>query len=324
MTFDVSPTSVAPGVTTGARDSAGATGSGPVASRGAAIANRVGDGKEAGAQMAVISARGVPGSGIVTAAGRAGGAHTDALGRAELVGVGVGPGDPALLTVQALGVLRSVDRVVAPTTAIDAPGRAETIVRQAAPEVVVDRLPFDMSPDHADGGTGYAMRSASHRTAAQDIVASITRGQRVAFVTLGDPNVYSTFPSVAAEVRALRPQTVVATVPGICAFQVLAARAGTVLTDGVQRMALVTALDGPDHAAAALADDDCAVVIYKGGRHLPALCTLLAQRGRLDGAVVGELLGLPGELVAPVAAVGGRGASYLATVIVPPRRRAGP
>lgn len=247
--------------------------------------------------------------------------HASAPRLADLVGVGVGPGDPALLTVQALTVLRSVDRVVAPTTAVDAPGRAETIVRQALPEVVVDRLPFDMSPDHADGGAGATLRSASHRLAAHDIVASIAGGQRVAFVTLGDPNVYSTFPSVAAEVRALRPETVVATVPGICAFQVLAARSGTVLTDGVEHMALVTALDGPGHAAAAIADEDCAVVIYKGGRHLPAIHAMLARHDRLEGAVVGELLGLPGELVAPLRVVGERGASYLATVIVPPRRR---
>lgn len=253
---------------------------------------------------------------LVTSPDRADGSRL-----ADLVGVGVGPGDPALLTVQALRVLRSVDRVVAPTTAIDAPGRAETIVRQAVPDLVIDRLPFDMSPDHVGGGSGATLRSASHRLAANDIVASIAGGQRVAFVTLGDPNVYSTFPSVAAEIRALRPETVVTTVPGICAFQVLAARSGTVLTDGVERMALVTALDGPEHAAAAIADEDCAVVIYKGGRHLPAIQAMLARHDRLEGAVMGELLGLPGELVAPVDALGRRGASYLATVIVPPRRR---
>lgn len=239
--------------------------------------------------------------------------------RAQLVGVGVGPGDPALLTLQALSVLRQADRVIAPTTAIDAPGRAETIVRQAAPDIVVERLPFDMSPDHHDDGA--AARHRSHQRAATVIASYLDRHQQVAFVTLGDPNVYSTFPSVATEVRALRPRTSVATVPGICAFQALAASSGTVLLDGVERLALVTALDGPDHAALALADDDCAVVIYKGGRHLPAVAQLLADHNRLDSAVMGELMGMPGEVVAPVAAMADRPASYLATVVVPPKGR---
>jgi len=239
--------------------------------------------------------------------------------RAEFVGVGVGPGDPTLLTVQALAILYQADRVLAPTTAIDAPGRAETIVRQAAPEIAVERLPFDMSPDSI--GDGAAARHRSHQRAATAIVTYLEQGEQVAFVTLGDPNVYSTFPSVAEEVRALRPGTVVATVPGICAFQALAASSGTVLLDGVERLALVTALDGPDHVAQALEDDDCAVVVYKGGRHLPAVARLLADHDRLDGAVAGELLGMPGEIVAPVAALADRPATYLATVVVPPKGR---
>jgi precorrin-2 methylase len=59
-------------------------------------------------------------------------------------------------------------------------------------------------------------------------------------------------------------------------------------------------------------------VIYKGGRHLPAIAARLADAGRLDGAVVGELLGLPGERWGPAKEHADRPASYLATVIVPP------
>lgn len=143
-------------------------------------------------------------------------------------------------------------------------------------------------------------------------------GERVAFVTLGDPNVYSTFSAVAAEVRRLRPATPVQTVPGIMAFQDLAARAGTVLLDDVESLTLVTALDGPATAVEALSNPSRAVVIYKGGRHVPALAKALAESGRLEGAVLGELLGLPGERITPVADAADQPSSYLATVIIPP------
>src|SRR5436190_1727957 len=154
-------------------------------------------------------------------------------------------------------------------------------------------------------------------------LVGVDGGRSVAFVTLGDPNIYSTFPAVAAVVSELRPDAPIETVAGIMAFQDLAARAGSVLLDGRESMALVTALDGASALDAALDDPDRAVVIYKGGRHLPAIAARLADAGRLDGAVVGELLGLPGERIAPVAEVSDQPATYLATIIVPPASAGG-
>ncbi len=234
-----------------------------------------------------------------------------------LTGVGVGPGEADLLTQRACTVLREADRVFAPTTALDAIGRAETVVREAVPTAIVERLVFVMQVDSP-------ARDAAIDAAAGRVIEHLDRGEHVAFVTLGDPNIYSTFSSIAERVAAARPNVPVRTVVGIMAFQELASRSGTVVVDGTERLALVTLLDDAQHLDDALAQPDQAVVVYKGGRHLPAVAAKLSALGRLEGAVVGELLGLPGERLSAVAAVADRPASYLATVIVPPKRCSAP
>jgi precorrin-2/cobalt-factor-2 C20-methyltransferase len=68
-----------------------------------------------------------------------------------------------------------------------------------------------------------------------------------------------------------------------------------------------------------LRDESCAVVVYKGGRHIEAVAERLRDADRLDGSVMGELLGLPGERIACVADVADRPESYLSALIVPAR-----
>src|SRR5258707_10973595 len=157
-----------------------------------------------------------------------------------------------------------------------------------------------------------ARAAATGRSEAEVIRAALEAGEEVAFVTLGDPLTYSTFTSVAAAVRERRPATVVDQVPGIMAFQALAARTGTTVTDERQRLLVRTALDGDD-VGADLADPDVTVVLYKGGRRLPDLAKAAAAAGRLPGAVAGELLGMPGERIGPLSDPAAHGpAPYLA------------
>jgi precorrin-2/cobalt-factor-2 C20-methyltransferase len=251
-------------------------------------------------------------SGPGSVAGATGASALEAPVPGRLVGIGVGPGDADLMTVRAVVALRRADRIVAPATAVDAVGRAEAVVRQAVPGLRVERIPFAMAP-------GRAERDRSVDEAAGVVAGYLDAGEEVAFVTLGDPLTYSTFTSVAAAVRQRRPATVVDQVPGIMAFQALAARTGTTVTDERQRLVVRTALDGED-VDVDLAQPDVTVVLYKGGRRLPDLAKAAAAAGRLPGAVAGELLGMPGERIGPLADLAADGpASYLATVIVPAR-----
>jgi precorrin-2/cobalt-factor-2 C20-methyltransferase len=227
----------------------------------------------------------------------------------RLVGVGVGPGDAGLVTVAAIAALRRADRVLAPATAVDAVGRAEMVIRQAVPGVAVERVSFAMAPDRRS-------RDRSVEAAACQVIAHLDAGEEVAFITLGDPLVYSTFASLRREVLRRRPGTPVAQVPGIMAFQALAARTGTVLADEQQSILVRTVLSG-DGLDDDLRRRDVTVVAYKGGRRLPEMGAAAERAGRAAAAVAGELLGMPGERVGPLSRLASSPASYLATVILP-------
>jgi precorrin-2/cobalt-factor-2 C20-methyltransferase len=130
--------------------------------------------------------------------------------------------------------------------------------------------------------------------------------------------VYSTFTQLAAHVRALVRDVAVETVPGIMAFQDLAARSGTVLAYGVETVALLPLTAGVEAYRRAVADHDT-VVAYKGGRALPQVLEVLDEVGRLDGtagsAVYGASLGLPDADVRPAGDLPREPGPYLSTVL---------
>jgi precorrin-2/cobalt-factor-2 C20-methyltransferase len=231
-----------------------------------------------------------------------------------LAGVGVGPGDPELVTVKAVRVLREADLVLVPVLDRGEQGRAEATVRASVRHDRIRRVVFALN-ERTDPGR----RRAAWDAAAAEAAGAFAAGAgTVAFATIGDPNVYSTFTYLAAGVRALVPGLTVTTVPGITAMQDLAARSGTVLCEGRETLALLPLTAGMAAFRAALAGHDT-VVGYKSGRCLPQVLAAVRDAGRLDGAVHGACLGLPGEDIRPAAEVTGP-APYLSVLLVPGRR----
>jgi precorrin-2/cobalt-factor-2 C20-methyltransferase len=232
-----------------------------------------------------------------------------------LIGIGVGPGDPELLTLKAARLLREADVVFAPTTSLERESRAEQIVH-AGTGIRARRLVFALD----DEGGVTAERTTAWDDAARAVVKAFDDGARsIGFVTLGDPNVYSTFAYLAQTITALDVEIRIETVPGVTAMQDLAARADVRLAEGREPLTLVPATAGLDEVRRALSGTGT-VVVYKGGRHLGELAEAVDRSGRAELAVLGTDLGLETESIAALKDLGGGRAPYFTTLIVPPTR----
>jgi precorrin-2/cobalt-factor-2 C20-methyltransferase len=225
----------------------------------------------------------------------------------RLVGVGVGPGDPELLTLKGLRALREADRVFVPVADTGEEGRAERTVREHLEPERIRRLVFALSDDAET-------RERNWTGAAREVLGYLEQGETCAFATIGDPNVYSTFTYLARKIVAGMPDVDVSTVPGITAMQDLAARSGTVLLEGDERLALLPFTAGEEPLRAALSEFET-VVCYKGGSRLPDVLRVAEEAGRLEGAVYGARLGIEGQELSAASEMVGREGTYLSTVI---------
>jgi precorrin-2/cobalt-factor-2 C20-methyltransferase len=233
----------------------------------------------------------------------------------ELIGIGVGPGDPDLLTIAAVRELSAAGRVFVPVMAPGIAGRAETVVRAHLTHDRLERLVFALNDDL----TGPQRRRHDCWDAAAARVAAYLReyAGSAAFATLGDPSVYSTFSYLAQTVQKLLPGVRIRTIPGVTAMQAAASAAGLTLVEGSEPLTLLplsrdlAALDG------ALGNGGT-VVAYKVGPRLAQLREQLAAAGALDRAWCAEHLGTPDERVTPLAQT--CTAAYLSTVVVLPVR----
>ena len=243
----------------------------------------------------------------------------------RLTGVGVGPGDPELVTVKGVNALRAAAVVVVPVMAaadgepMAEPGRAEATVRHYVDPSRLVRLVFALNER-----TDRSRREAAWDAAGARVAELLRAHGTVAFATIGDPNVYSTFTYLAETVTALlgAEPVEVATVPGITAMQDLAARSGAVLTEGTEPLTLVPVTAGSAVLKEAL-EGPGTVVAYKFGRLAEEVATALRETGRTEGAVWGSSLGLPEESIRPAAELTDGPLPYLSTLIAPARRDGG-
>ena len=203
----------------------------------------------------------------------------------KLWGVGVGPGDPELLTLKAARVLEQADVILAPDTG-KADKTALNIIRNHLKGKTPVLVSTPMTRDKDRLQKAYAQ-------AARDIMALLDEGKQVAFITLGDATVYSTYMYIHDIVRA--HGYAVEVVPGVPSFCAAAARLNISLCQGDEPLLVIPASHDPEK----LLDVPANKVFMKAGSAILDLKKTLEQRDMLGDASMVENCSMENERVYP-------------------------
>ena len=182
--------------------------------------------------------------------------------------VGVGPGDPELLTVRAQRILGEVGVICYTQLDNGAPSYALGVVRALVSneaEMLVITIPSDDSP----------VKHETWHESAERIVAKLREGQDVAFITEGDSMLYSEFPHLIEHVRDKQGEGLsVEVVPGVPSVMAAAASAGVPLVSQGQRLAILPAVYGIDDLREAITNYDTIVLMEIDHNLMRALVNL--------------------------------------------------
>lgn len=234
------------------------------------------------------------------------------MSSAQIYAVGVGPGDPELLTRKAERILRQVPVIMAPTAVAGDASYALSIIEpfiDRSRQEVLERV-FPMRK------VGDAELERCWQEAADEAVARVRLGQDVAFITIGDPFLYSTFLYLYRIIREQHPEITFQVVPGITSIGAAAAAAGVPLGLAAERIAILPATYEDEELRRTFADFDT-VVLMKVNRVFDRVFGLLRELGLERSAVFVRRVGSPQEeVVRDLASLVGQKLDYLSLLIV--------
>ena len=205
----------------------------------------------------------------------------------KFYGIGVGPGDPELVTLKAKRILEEADVIASPKSHGDNQSTAYHIVREfigAKP-----RLDLVMPMVHNRQALEEAWQAA-----AKEIIGLLDEGKNIAFITLGDPSLFSTFSYLFDLIRASGYDWEI--VPGIMAAAATAAKLGCGLADGGENLLIVAAHKDPDRLREAIAGHDN-IVLMKGAGKWRDIAAIIEEAGLTAHTGAVERCTMAGERV---------------------------
>lgn len=229
----------------------------------------------------------------------------------SIAAVGVGPGDPELITRKAERLIRGADVVFAPTGRGDASSYALSIVEELIDrnrqQIISQVFPMRKIQNGLDEFWG---------NSAAEVVSHVRQGRKVVFITIGDPLIYSTFLYLYRIFKADYPDIPIEIVPGISSINAASAAAGVPLGMADERIAILPAVYEDDALRRAFVDFDT-VILLKVHNVFDKVYSLLKELNLEQGAVFVRRVGSNlEEVVWDLETLSGKELDYLSILIV--------
>jgi len=189
----------------------------------------------------------------------------------KLFGVGVGPGDPELITVKAVRVIKEADIIFTAASSKNTYSLAVEIASPyIAPEARIEHLGFPMTKDTEEVEAAWIAN-------AKQIAAALEQGLTAVFLTLGDPTTYSTFGYVLKKMKCIMPDADIETIPGITSFHAASARLNRILVEGEESLLVTSGAFGGDRIRQVKQVENVAIV--KAYKNIPDINMALKDAG---------------------------------------------
>lgn len=212
----------------------------------------------------------------------------------ELIGIGVGPGDPDLLTVKAVKAIQNADVIMCPASKEDRPSIALSIVsplidKSKNQEII--RLIFPMTKDKD-------VLEKTWKKNARIMAEKVLSGKNVVYLTVGDPYLYSTWMYMHKDIRQNHPEIKISAIPGIVSIFTFASKVGVSIAEGADKVSIIPSCY--DLATVKeIAKNSETMIFLKDGRYFDQVVDLLKESGFPDDSIfaIGQDLGTENEII---------------------------
>ena len=212
----------------------------------------------------------------------------------ELIGIGVGPGDPELLTVKAVNAIHNADVIMCPASKENRPSIAFSVIsslidKSKKQEII--KLVFPMTKDKE-------VLESTWKKNAKIMSEKVLSGKNVVYITVGDPYLYSTWIYMHKEIETNHPNMKISVIPGIVSMFTFAAKVGVSIAEGAEKVSIIPSCYDLS-TVKEIAKNSETMVFLKDGRYFDQVIDLLKEAGFPDDSIfaIGQDLGTENEII---------------------------
>ncbi len=212
----------------------------------------------------------------------------------SLIGIGVGPGDPELLTVKAVKAIQNADIIMCPASNQDRPSIALSVVSSLIDESKnqeIIKLIFPMTKDKD-------VLEQTWKRNAKIMAETVLTGKNVVYLTVGDPFLYSTWIYMHKDLKKKYPEMNISVIPGIVSIFTFAAKVGVSVAEGAEKVAIIPSCYDLS-SVKEIAKHSESIIFLKDGRYFDQVIKVLKESGFPDDSIfaIGQDLGTENEII---------------------------